>query len=374
MVHASAVSLDEMRSQLLTLDQVRERLAVTEPLSEVEFTAGDAEVRYEPGWAAKTVADTAYTGAYLRLPGGNEYQFTKQGALELGAVCHMPRGLQAQTPPDVLAPFINWWLANGEDVAAKELKALCQQDKVAAVTRGTVNPFSNLRMLDTVIAGVEKKYGQGEVLADYKFHHNLEATALRLIVPGQRRVITGTSVPDDTWSVGIDYRNSLTGLRQTSVRGYLFRWWCTNGCIDTINASPNFSRRGQTEDDAVAWASVTVDEVLAGLEPMLDNVQGLTAQPVTGDVRGMLEGLFDDNGITVADRHRVIGEMAEDDEMTAYSLLNAVTVTANLPDLDYRAVDRLMGMGGHIVSSHSRRCDLGKVHRVVDGELVHEDA
>jgi hypothetical protein len=32
-----------------------------------------------------------------------------------------------------------------------------------------------------------------------------------------------------------------------------------------------------------------------------------------------------------------------------------------------------MGMGGNIVGSHSRRCNLGRVHRVVDGELVHED-
>jgi hypothetical protein len=350
MVHANAVSLDEMREGLITIDQVRERLAETEPLSEVEFEAGNAEVRYEPGWAAKAVPDTAYTSAYLRLPGGNEYQFTKQGAMELGAVCHMPRGLQEKTPPDVLAPFINWWLSNGEDVAGRELKALTQNDRVAAVTRGTVSPFSNLRMLDTVLAGIERKYGEGEVLADYKFHHTLEATALRLIVPGQRRVITGTSVPDDTWSVGIDYRNSLTGLRQTSVRGDLFRWWCTNGCIDTINATESFARRGQTEDDAVAWTASTVEEVLGGLEPMLDHVQELTAQPVGGDVRSVLEGLFDDNGITVADRHRV---------------------TANLPGLDYRAVDRLMGMGGHIVGSHSRRCNLGRLHRTVEGAVVH---
>lgn len=361
MVHQNAVSIDEMRDKLMTIGQVRGHLGMTEPLSEVEFDASAAEVRYEDGW--KDGADTDLTSAYLRLPGGVEYQLTKQAVLEVGAHVGVPRELQKEAPPELISSFVNGML--GVRYADKDLKMLARGgNQVLAVTRATVSPFSNIRLLDTVLAGIAKRYGEGEVLADYKFHHTLENTAMRLIVPGERRVITGTGVPDDTWSVGIDFANSLTGTGKTDIRGYLFRWWCTNGCIDTLNATGAFSRRGSTEDDAVAWAAATVEEVLGGLEPMLDHVQELTTQPVAGDVRDTLEGLFDDNRINVRDRHRVIAEMADTEDMTGYGLLNAITVTANQDGLDHRAVDRLMGMGGGFIGSHSTRCNLGRVHRV----------
>jgi hypothetical protein len=363
MVHQKSVSIEEMRSSLLTLDQVRERLSATEPLSELSFEANGADLRLENGWAGQAVPLTGYTDAYLRLPGGTEYQLTKQAALEIGAAVGIPRRIQEDTDPSLMAPVINWRLR--ERLRDKELKGLAREGQVLAVTRGTVSPFSNLAMLDVMLGGLARKYGEGEILADYKFHHDLEHTGLRLIVPGQRRTITGTSVADDTWSVGLDFANSMTGLRQTEIHGQLFRWWCTNGCTDTLHAVGGLSRRGTTQEDALAWAAATVEEVLGGLEPMLDHVQELTTQPIAGNVRDVLEGLFTDYGIPSRDRHRVIEEMAEDDEMTAYSMMQAVTVAANLEGIPDRDRQRLMRMGGGIASTHSERCNLGRVHRTV---------
>lgn len=359
MVH-EAVSVEEMRSHLLTLDQVRARFAETEPLGEVTFESGTAGIRYEPDWAGTELTD--YTGAYLQVPGGEEYQLTKQGALQIGAQVGIPRKIQEDTAPDVLSPFVNWRIH--ERLGNKELKALTREGRVQAITRATVSPFSNLRMLDVMLGGIENKYGEGEVLADYKFAHDLEHTGLRLIIPAFRRTITGTSVADDTWSVGIDFSNSLVGLRQLNLQGYMFRWWCTNGATDIHHATGAFSRRGSTEEDALAWAAQTVDEVLGGLEPALDNVQLLTGEAVAGDVRDVLEGLFRDYGIPSRDRSRVIAAMAEDDEMTAYSLMNAITQAANLDGLDDRSRQRLMALGGHVAGSHGERCSLGKLHRV----------
>lgn len=362
MVHANSVSIDEMRAQLKSLDWAREQLSATEPLSEISFDAGNAALRLEDHWGSDDVALTDYTGAYLDLPGGQEYQLTKQGALELGAQVGIPRKVQEDTDPGLMSQLVNWRLANR--IPTKELKALGMQDRVLAVTRGTVTPFSNIQLLDVMVGGLEKKYGEGEILVDYKFHHDLEHTGLRLIVPGYQRVITGTSVADDTWSVGLDFANSLTGLRQTEVNGQLFCWWCTNGCTDTLHSVGGLPRRGATQEDALAWAASTVEEVLAGLEPMLDHVQGLTAQPVAGDVRSVLEGLFQDYAIPSRDRHRVIEAMAEDEEMTAYSLMQAVTQAANLDGVTDRDRQRLMRMGGSIAGSHSQRCNLGRMHRV----------
>jgi hypothetical protein len=360
-----------MRGNLLTLDQVRERLSATEPLSEVSFEAGGADLRLESGWAGESVPLTGYTDAFLRLPGGTEYQLTKQAALEIGAAVGIPRRIQEDSDPSVMAPLINWRLH--ERLKDKELKGLAREGQVLAVTRGTVSPFSNLAMLDVIVGGLERKYGEGEILADYKFHHDLEHTGLRLIVPGYRRTITGTSVADDSWSAGVDFANSMTGLRQTEIHGQLFRWWCTNGCTDTLHAVGGLSRRGTTQEDALAWAAATVEEVLGGLEPMLDHVQELTTQPVAGNVRDVLEGLFTDYGIPSRDRHRVIEAMAEDDEMTAYSMMQAVTMAANLEGIPDRDRQRLMRMGGGIASTHSQRCNLGRVHRTVPAPEAEAD-
>lgn len=369
MVHANSVSIGEMRAQLKSVDWAREKLAATEPLSEIEFEAGNAQLRLESGWGADAVALTAYTGAYLRMSGGTEYQLTRQGALEVGAQVGIPRKVQETTDPDIMAQVVNWRLANL--ISGKELKALGSDDKVMAITRGTVTPFSNLQLLDIMVAGLEKKYGTGEILVDYKFSHTMEHTGMRLIVPGQQRIITGTSVADDTWSAGLDFTNSLTGLKQTEIHGQLFRWWCTNGCTDTLHAVGGLNRRGTTQEDALAWAASTVEEVLGGLEPMLDHVQGLTGQAVAGDVRSVLEGLFADYHIPSRDRHRVIEAMAEDEEMTAYSLMQAVTQAANLDGVPDRDRMRLMRMGGSIAGSHSARCNMGRMHRV---ELPEADA
>lgn len=371
MVHQKVVSVDEMRGQLKSLEWAQERLAATEPLVEVPFEAGKAELRID-AWGDKDVPVTSYIEAYLQLPGGTEYQLTKQAALEIGAAVGIPRKIQLSTDPGVLVPLVNWRLQKVLD--DKALKGLGRDDKVLGLTRGTVSPFSNLAILDVMVKGLEKKYGKGEILVDYKFAHDLEHTGLRLIVPGHQRVITGTTLrdhngkvvqADDTWSAGLDLYNSLIGLQQLDISGQLFRWWCTNGCTDTLHSVGGLSRRGTTQADALDWAKGAVDEVLGGLEPMLDHIQELTAQPVTGNVRDTLEGLFSEYSIPSRDRHRVIEEMAEDSEMTAYSLMQAVTSAANADDIPDRDRRRLMRMGGGIAGTHSLRCNLGRVHRVV---------
>ena len=118
------------------------------------------------------------------------------------------------------------------------------------------------------------------MLADYKFTHNLERTNLRLIVPGQQRVISGTRVADDSWSAGIQLRNSLAGTEQTAIDGYLFRWWCTNGCTDTLAEVSALNRRQfPSPEEAYEWARESVDEILGSLEGSFDAVQSTTGCP-----------------------------------------------------------------------------------------------
>jgi hypothetical protein len=361
MVHANAVDIEEMRGKLLTLDDVRERLASTEPLADRVFEAPQAQLRLEHGWAGGE--DTSLASAWLRIEGDeDEIQLTKQAALEVGAFCRLPRKLQEEAPADLVQTFANRMLS--ENLARyKEVKLLVRpgQNIGTALTNHTIQPFSNLEFLDIMLAGIQEHYGEGEVLADYKFFHDLERTNLRLIVPGEQRVISGTRVADDTWSAGIQFRNSLAGIEQTQIDGYLFRWWCTNGCTDTLAQVPALSRRQfPSPAEAYEWARESVDSILGQLEGSFDAVQATTALPVAPDqVAATMRDLFTEHAVPARSRERIISELADaGEDMTVYDVLNAVTVTANADGVSPDATEQLLSLGGHIAHVASAdRCD-----------------
>jgi hypothetical protein len=291
-------------------------------------------------------------------------------------VCRINQGYQQAIDPGLLQVNVNWWLHTG--LGDKELKLLCagtgrdaddENDLPLAVAlcRSTVTPFSNLRLLDSVLDGIRHKYGEGEVLCDYKLQHDLEATAFRLIVPGASRVITGTGLTemDDTWSTGIQVKNSPIGLKQTFVDGYLFRWWCTNGEIDVANSSGGFKRRGSEEEEVYAWARDAVDEILEGLEDhSFDAVQSLVEQPVERQVVTVLRDLFSQARLPRREQTRVLEAMAETGgELTMYDLANAITQVANSDDLPWRSREHLMTMGGWVIHTAGSRC--GNCHRLL---------
>lgn len=356
------VTIDDMRDQLLTQEQLHATLATSEPLSQFTFQVSPlATFEVSPGWADGDDSDPV--DAYLTVPSGQRYQLTKTSLLEAGAQPGLPRGYQARLPSNLLVEQLNYWYRSG--LGEREFKVLAQdrgeQDPLArALCRGTITPFSNLKMLDIMTEAVEKKYGTGtEILFDYKAHHDLEATSFRAIVPDTERVITGTRVEGgDPWAVGLDFRNSLIGLKPTDFAGYLFRYWCTNGCTDTLLSSGKFSRRGAYDEaDAWAWAATSVDKVLGGLEASLDAVQALTEVPVTGDVASVLSDLFNQYSIPVRERNRIIAGMADlGGDLTMYDLQAEITRAANMEGLGAPDVARLLGLGGHVLYAATSRC------------------
>lgn len=367
MVHANAVDIEEMRGKLLTLDDVRERLATTEPLADRTFEAPQAQVRLEHGWSSGE--ETSLAPAWLRLQGEeDEIQLTTQAALEFGAFARLPRELQKDAPPDLVQTWINRIMT--ENLARyKEIKLLVRPNSNVgtALTNHTIQPFSNLRFLDILLDGIAAQYGDGEVLADYKFTHHLERTNLRLIVPGAQRVIGGTRVADDTWSAGIQFRNSLTATEPTAIDGYLFRWWCTNGCTDTLASVPALSRRQfPSPEEAYEWAEESVNAILGGLEGSLDAVQQTTAMPVAPDqVAATMRDLFAEHSVPARQRERIISELADvGEDMTVYDVMNAVTVVANADGVSPDATEQLLRLGGHIAHAASAdRCD--GCHRIL---------
>jgi hypothetical protein len=369
------IDLAEMRGKLLTLEDVRERLAATEPIGEHTFPVGSGvEFEIDPGWAEQCKPGTdmlktgtdVLEGTVLRTPGGGEYRLTRDALLEAGAAVGIPRKLQERLPSRLLQDPINWWFRGGADKSEYKLLAMGEEPMVLAMCRPTVSPFSNLRLLDEMLRGIEGTYGRGtEVLADYKFHHDLETTHMRLVIPGHERRIEGTGFADDTWCAGIQLKNYLTGLHQTEIDAYHFRWWCTNGCYDQLaTGAGSFSRRrgGSDPEDAYEWARQVVDEVLGGLEHGFDAIQSLTEVSVRGNTSEVLGDLFARHDVPVRERQRVIANMVEDDQLTMYSIQQAITQAANAEDVTPRAADQLMALGGLVARVEHARCSLGYVH------------
>lgn len=364
----NTVPVAAMRDQLLDLDAAREILARTEPLSSEEFVVGDT-VRFvvEPGWNhgidAKSGDDLV--DAYIRLYGDTEYQLTRDALLEAAAFAGLSRANTLRCPSFLVESHVNYWFREGLALrrgAPRNFQLLVAGGNAAAVTKATHQPFSNLRLVDQALAGIEHRYGKGEVLVDYKMIHNLRRTHLRLIVPGERRRMTGTGVEDDDWSVGIQIRNSLIGDEGTSIDGYLFRWWCTNGAIDTKASSGAYHRRrSATEAEVYHWARLAVDDVLGGLEHAFDAVQATVAIPVEQNISEVLRDLFELHRVPLPLRASIIEQVTlAGEEHTMYSLISAITQVANHPDTDPGHVEGLLRMGGDI--PHNDRC--GSCNRV----------
>lgn len=362
----SSITVETMRPKLHDLDYVRTVLAATEPLSTVNFTVGDA-VRFtvEPGWqiAADGRAGTDPVNAFLHVgkgPGVHDYPLSLDALLEATSVCGLTKTYARRCPGELLTPQLNYWFREGLiGRPIRDYQLLLAGGLGAAITRASIVPFSNLRLLEQALDGVEARYGKGEVLVDYKLTHTLRRTHLRLIVPEHQRVIAGTGTADDTWSVGLQIRNSLIGEERTSIDGYLFRWWCTNGAIDTHATSGVWSRRGGApEAEVYEWARSAVDDVLGGLEPALDAVQAMVDIPIDGQANDVLRDVFEHYRVPLPERAKIIERMVEaGGDLNMYTVMNAITAVANDSQMEAGHIENLLRMGGDLPHAASSRCE-----------------
>lgn len=365
-----AITIDDVKSKLLTIDQVRETLGKTEPLSMHEFEVGGNQVAFKIeedfNHGLKAKAPEEPINAFVTVS-GNELQLTAGSLYDFATEAYMTKGYLHNTPADIVADGLNYQFTSGRSGDAYKILGTGHR-RAGALTRGALQPYSNLRLLDIALEAIRAQYGDGEVYADYKFIHNLKQTHVRLIVPEQVRVMERTGTDNDAWSLGIQWKNSLNGLDQTEINGYMFRFTCTNGAIDTRNAANSiWSRRGEKgRSEAVyEWARDAVDDVLGGLEESLDLVQAMVDVPIEGEVMDTLRSVYSTYKVPMPIQRAVTANMAEDTNLTMYSLMQAVTQVANSTDMDPKYVDILMRVGGDLPSVANARCD--NCHQFVPG-------
>lgn len=358
---SDTITVEKMKSKLLTLDKVRESLATTEPLAEEPFKLRDEGVKFSlEGWseAMTSLESTDPVGAYVNVH-GKDYQLTKEALLEATSFIGLKRAYVSRSPGSLIEPALNYWFSNMD----RELKLLFNSDtsQVLAVTRSSTTPFSNLRILEETLAGIEAKYGEGEVLADYKFHHDLRRTSIRLIVPEQMRAVR----PDDEWSAGVQIQNSLTGGITTAIDGYLFRWWCTNGAITTHSGAGKYNRKihGRDPANVYEWAREAVDDILGGLEHEFEALEELANTPLDGSVADVLADVFEQYRVPVSTREAIINNMVNSDDLTMYGVMQAITLAANEDGLSEPIRNAILEIGGDIPRAYAERCE--NCHRIM---------
>lgn len=351
------VTINDMRDKLLTLDEVQERISATEPLTQKLIHAGNKiSFAFDPTWAIglDTKKGTDAVDAVIRID-DVDHQMTKDAVLQAGSSFGLPGKYAAKLPHHLLENQLNYWFTAGMGEREFNMLSTGADHNVAAFTRPTINPFSNSILINEVIKGIKERYGNTEIFADYKFHHDLVKTDIRFIVPEASRLITGgglSDVPtaeDDIWAGGVHLSNSLIGKSQTSLETYLFRWWCTNGATTVMDNVGTWSRRGDHEEqDVYEWAAASVDEVLGGLESQFDRVQALTSLNAAGNVQDIVQEIFDRYSVPVSQRQGVIDTLIEAENLSLYTVMNAVTQTANEEGLSPERVDKLLRITGSI--------------------------
>lgn len=360
------VTFDQMQNKLLPLDTVRAVLQRSEPLAEYPILVGSTNFSLDSAWnyGIDSLEDTDLVNATVTI-GSREFPLTKDALFQATSAVGLPQAYVKRTPANLIEPQLNYWYGDGHGLGSKQLKMLVAGEAAAAVTKASINPFSTINILDEVLDGISARYGTGEVYADPKFHHNLTHTYLRLIIPSKTYEIQNTGTENDIWSMGVNVHNSLTGVGQTSLDGYLFRWWCTNGAIDTTASSGTWSRRsnGQDADTVYEWARNVVGDVLGTLEGSFPAIQEMAHTPIEGDTQHVLQDIFSRYKMSVKARDAVMANLRRsDDDLTMYALMQAITSVANLSD-DPTEQNSLMRIGGDMPTTVTELCD--SCHRVL---------
>lgn len=353
-----AITLESMKSKLLSVDTVRENLAASEPLNEYPLDTGLVKFLLEDGWnhglEAKAGNDLVDATVFV---GTTEIPMTKDAMLQAASLVGITNAYMKRTPAKLIEPHLNYWY-DQQGIGNRPAKVLAANGNGVAVTRQSITPFSNLELLDKVLDGIHDETGETP-LVDSKFHHSVAGTYLRLIIPSKRFVVPGTGVDDDEWFAGINLYNSLTGHGKTSLSGYLFRWWCMNGAIDTKATSGSWTRSKGSDDvlEVYDWARDVIPSITESLDHSLEMLSDMASRPVEGDLTQIVKSLCKEYGIPARDKSTIVENLLEEEELSWYSLMQAITDVANSRNLSPEDQVKIMAAGGALMRESAHRCE-----------------
>ena len=377
---SQTITVEDMKDKLLTLDQAKKELGKTEPLfqrsfplegkkSEVaQFDLGTWNVFDGDTKKIETVPGTDAVEAHVTV-GDETFQLTKDALLEATSFIGITKQYAMRTPTRFIEPELNYWFRNsGAAHGQKTYKMLVMKNKVVGFAKESIVPFSNLRLLEVIEAGVAEKVGKGtEILVDYKFAHSLRRTATRIVIPAVEYEVRKGS--GDMWSLGMQLKNSGVGEQKTplALTRYFFRWVCTNGMLTTSNEMESvFNRRihGQDDDEVLVWARESVDGLLGQYDADFKRLDHFAKArlPRGMDANHALLDAFETYRVPIDQRPQIIAAFEEERDFSMYGVMNAITRVANDMRIPDTIRESLMRVGGGLPDAHSNRCT--NCHRI----------
>jgi hypothetical protein len=365
------VAFADVKPKLMTLEQVRKHFQKTEPLDSYTFPLEGpksqlAQWKVQDGWNEEIdeLEGLDEIDAHVHV-GTETLKLTKDALLEATSLIGMTKRFAEKSPAKLLNAELNYWYANNGAVSAKELKVLSNKGVALAFTKGSVDQFSNLKLLDAAEEAIQARFGKKvEIWADYKFEHSLRRTCGRLVVP----TTSHSPRKGDEWCAGVQIKNSIVGEQKTplSVTGYLFRYDCTNGAITVMTGSrpPIYKRQSSgSNDEAYVWAKEIVDEVCGDFDEQFHRLDDLAkvkipfkdTKEVPGKVRAMFD-IFETYAVPMSERDMIMDVLRVSEDNTMYGIMQAVSQIANVPGLRGTIVEKLMAVAGDLPKANEDRC------------------
>lgn len=337
------------------VEQLESLLSLTEPIVPLSMDGVDpVSFSLPAGWnvVLKETPGDQITDAQI-LVSGQHYSLTKDAVLLATSGIGLTRDYVCKTPGHLIEAELNYWYSQ---VPSSDL-TLTKFGTVLALTDAHAVPVSNVGLLEVLCSGIEGQFGP--TFSHPVFNHDLRLTQFRIYaeVPLHTVVTSRQGVEvTDTWSIGVDVQNSLTCNGPLQIRGFLVGDSDLTGV--TRRTVARFSRKGSpTPESALAWAEKAVQDALADTEIELTSLDALVKTSIEGSLNDTTQDVFERYRVPVAARKLVMEKLVDDEDLTMYGMLRALSSVANSPDIGPLVVRKLMEVGGELIVCASGRCE-----------------
>lgn len=195
-----------------------------------------------------------------------------------------------------------------------------------------------------------------------------EITDSRMYLKAISHSVKGEVRVGDVYEAGVMVSNSEIGKGSLKVQPFLNRLICSNGAvINDLAQSPYHVGRSNGSDEAMEiyrdetleledrafWAKVidTINAVFSQdiFDDILGRIAGTIQNGITGDPVKVVEVFSRNNNLNDTRKSSILQHLVKGGELSQYGLFNAVTASAQDPDIDYDTATELESLGGAVI-------------------------
>lgn len=359
-----------------TKDEVIRLVDSTENLTERQFELLDGRAKFEmvtldaQGREAAEGEDGTET-IVIKIA-GERFRLNVDSFKQSAKLIGFPQGPYLEnTPIDLVIPHLNYWFDN----LGGERKALIKDGTVLAYIRPGTEIYSTKQLVESMCSKLEEM-GHSNYFFE-KVTHDLYETQFAVVLPN----ITYDMPNGDVVLGGLQFQNSVLGLKALSVSGYIHH---PGGAMISTTTKAQWDRRlgttrveldemlenGSTEEelenvyDVYRWIKDATTDVL-GVRRDFVKVAALNNFNIGSHVGTFFNDICKQYKIQTALRRAAQEEYGDQEGQTLYHLWKALTIVANRDEVSDRPDWRrhIMLVAGEL-SAHPDSCD--GCHRLLE--------